>query len=200
MAGEELAAFKFFTTVSTSTEQPDDKILALLKEDSEHAMELIFRQYYVFVCRAIIRIIPHGHAAEDLAQEVFHDLWKKRDSLTIKSSLRAYLRRAGVNKALNYIRDRKIKWDDEPELETLTSAVPDAGQNLEGQELKELIDRTIDGLPERCRLVFTLSRFEDMTYQEIATDLGISIKTVENQMSKALRILKEVLAPVLQNR
>jgi len=198
MAGSE-PEFKPLMAVALSIELPEENLLALLAQDSERAMELIFRQYYIFVCRSITRILPHGHVAEDLAQDVFHDLWKKRDSLVIKSSLTAYLRRAAVNKTLNFIRDRKIKWDDEPELETMTSAVPNARQNLEEQELRKLIDRTIDGLPERCRLVFTLSRFEEMTYQEIANELGISIKTVENQMSKALRILKTVLAPLLQN-
>ncbi|MFQ5445871.1 MAG: RNA polymerase sigma-70 factor [Saprospiraceae bacterium] len=185
--------------MARTTEQPGDKILALLGKDSEKAMESIFRQYYGGVCRAIARILPADHVVEDLAQDVFHDLWKRRDSLVIQSSLQAYLRRAGVNKALNYLRDRKIKWDDEAELATTVSTVPDARQHLENQELKELIDRTIDGLPERCRLVFTLSRFEEMTYQEIADHLGLSIKTVENQVSKALRILKVALAPGLKN-
>jgi len=198
MAGSE-PEFKPLMAVALSIELPEENLLALLAQDSERAMELIFRQYYIFVCRSITRILPNGHIAEDLAQDVFHDLWKKRDTLVIKSSLTAYLRRAAVNKTLNFIRDRKIKWDDEPALETMTSAVPNARQNLEEQELRKLIDRTIDGLPERCRLVFTLSRFEEMTYQEIANELGISIKTVENQMSKALRILKTVLAPLLQN-
>ena len=185
--------------MASSTEIPGKELLELLTKDSERAMELMFRQYYVFVCQSVARIIPHGQVAEDIAQDVFHDLWKKRDSIDINSSLIAYLRRAGVNKALNFIRDRKIKWDDEPALENMVSKAPNTWQNIEGQELKELIDRTIDGLPERCRLVFTLSRFEDMTYKEIAGHLDISIKTVENQMSKALRILKVVLAPVLQN-
>jgi RNA polymerase sigma-70 factor (ECF subfamily) len=186
--------------VPLSKEHSDTELLTLLSTDGEAGMSLIFKQYYGFLCQVIARILPFGQVAEDIAQDVFYDVWKKRDSLLVHVSLRAYLRRAGVNRALNHIRDQKIKWDDEDKLEFQKSASHDVVQSLYGEELGALVERTIDGLPERCRLIFTLSRFEEMTYQEIADQLGISIKTVENQMTKALKILKETIEPVIRGK
>lgn len=168
----------------------DEKILQLLGKNSEQALELMFRQYYSLLCIAIAKILPDTHVAEDLAQDVFLDVWKKKDTLHINISLKAYLHRAAINKTLNYIRDKKIRWDDEDQLPALESPAVSISEKLEGEDLKNVIDRAIDRLPERCRLVFSLSRFEEMTYQEIAGHLGISVKTVENQMTKALKMLK----------
>lgn len=134
---------------------------------------------------------------EDIAQDVFYELWKKRARLTIKTSLKAYLRRAAMNKALNFIRDQKIKFDDEEKQAPLESKIPSINQKLEAAELQQLIDQVIDDLPERCRVVFVLSRFEEMSYNEIAKQLDISSKTVENQISKALKILRVRLGDYL---
>ena len=175
--------------------QTDKELISLLKTQGEHAISLIFKEHYTFLCQAILRVINDPHIAEDLAQDVFHDLWKRRETLNISISIRAYLRRAGINKTLNYIRDKKVKWDDESKLPMIASSAPSASDTLVNEDLEKLVERTIDGLPERCRLIFTLSRFEEMTYKEIASSLGISVKTVENQMSKALKILKEAISP-----
>ncbi|MEZ4955839.1 MAG: RNA polymerase sigma-70 factor [Saprospiraceae bacterium] len=172
---------------------PDQKLIELLKANDERAISLIFKEHYPFLCQVIIRVVKDPIVAEDLAQDVFHDLWKRRENLEISTSIKAYLRRAGVNKTLNYIRDKKVKWDDEDKLPMVASTDTTAIQHLEGKELEELINLTIDSLPDRCRLVFTLSRFEDLSYQEIATSLDISVKTVENQMSKALKVLRGAL-------
>lgn len=160
-------------------------------------MELLFQRYYAYLCRSAYRVLADSVLAEDLVQEVFYELWKRRGDLRITTSLKAYLRRATVNKTLNYIRDhRKVRFEQEEEV-TLSAQRPGAAQRLEAAELQQLIDRSIDALPERCRIVFILSRFEDMTYKEIAGQLGISEKTVENQISKALRLLREALGPYL---
>ena len=153
----------------------------------------MFRQHYAMLCRAVIKLLPQAEVAEDLVQEVFYEVWKKREGFRITVALGPYLRRAAVNKALNYIRDRKIRWDDEDKLPFLASDQPAAGQLLELEELQRRIDAVVDALPERCRLVFSLSRYEEMSNQEIADQLGISIKTVENQMTKALRLLRAAL-------
>lgn len=160
-------------------------------------MEQIFRTYYSSVCRAVYRIIPQAETAEDIAQEVFLELWKKRAQLTINTSLAAYLRRAAVNRAINHLRDQKLKWSDEAELPTLSHADPGATELLENAELQQIIDRHIDLLPEKCRLVFVLSRFESLPHAEIARQLDISTKTVENHITKALRLLKTALGPYI---
>ena len=179
---------------------PDSELIELLKDKSEQAISLIFKEHYEFLCRSIIRIVNDPHVAEDLAQDVFHDLWKRRENLEISTSIRAYLRRAGINKTLNYIRDKKVKWDDEDKLPMMRSNTPLAIETLESKDLEKLIGNTIEALPDRCRLIFTLSRFEEMSYKEIADSLDLSVKTIENQMSKALKILRDALDPVTKGK
>lgn len=171
----------------------DEEILELFQKNEDQAIELFFRKYYSYLCNVIYRMLPDSSLAEDLAQDVFFDFWKKREGLRIQTSPRAYLKRAAVNKTLNYIRDRKMRFSDDEELPRMATTEDNSQQILENSELKDQIQESIDLLPERCRLIFVLSRFEEMTYQEIADQLDISIKTVENQISKALRFLRENL-------
>lgn len=176
----------------------DKEILELLRENSEKAIDILFRQYYRFICKAVYKILPDSTLVEDISQEVFYELWRKRQQLNINTSLKAYLHRAARNKALNYIRDQKIIFEGEEKQPVLANTSASINQLLEAEELQQAIDAAIDTLPERCRIVFVLSRFEDMSYKEIATQLGISIKTVENQISKALKQLRVVLKDYLK--
>ncbi len=180
------------------TDYSDEEILALLQSDTELAVELLFRRYYAYVCRNVIRIVKQPGIAEDIAQDVFFEIWRRKDVVQI-TVVRAYLRRAARNKALNYIRDQKIHLEDEDDTSQLESPNVGVQAQLEAEELQALIDQTIDALPERCRLVFVLSRYENLTYQEIADQLDISIKTVENQISKALQYLRIQLYPYLED-
>ncbi len=175
-------------------EYTDEELLALLLTDGESAIDLIFRKYYSFLCKSVYRIIPDTQITEDLAQDVFYGLWKKRDQLKITTSLKAYLKRAALNKALNYIRDQKIDFRNAPAKEELVSKQDSIVQELAADNLQQEIDAAIDNLPERCRLVFVLSRFEELSYRQISEQLGISMKTVENQISKALKSLRVALA------
>lgn len=180
-------------------EHPDEYILSLLPTRDGEAMELMFRKYFAYLCQTIARVLKDEHTAEDLAQEVLMEVWRRRVDLNVSTSLKAYLRRAAVNKTLNHIRDRKIKWDDEDKLMAIPNKTEGIDTELEGQDLEKAILAAIDRLPERCRLVFTLSRFEGMGNQQIADELDISIKTVENQMTKALKLLKEAVSPYLND-
>lgn len=176
----------------------EQHLLNALKNGQESALDELFRSYYAYLCRAVFKVLPDKHIAEDIVQEVFYELWRKRDQLQIKQSVSAYLRRAAINKTLNYIRAKKVPVDDETYLPIhLTNKTASAQQKLQADELKELINEAIGLLPERCRLIFTLSRHEEMSNKEIAANLNLSIKTIENQMTKALRLLKEALAPYL---
>ncbi len=175
------------------TEPTDDELLHRLPQAGEPIMELIFRRHYEAVCKAAFRIIPEQSTAEDLAQDVFYELWRRKDSLQITTSLGAYLRRAAVNKALNELRARKIKLEDDDGVGLVPSADADAQRMLETEELQQLLSDSVASLPEKCRLVFVLSRFEGMSYAEIAEQLHIAPKTVENQISKALRLLRRAL-------
>ena len=175
------------------TNYTDQELINSLQKGDEQAMDVLFHRHYSFICRTVYRVLKDNNLAEDIAQEVFFGLWKKRENLTISTSVQAYLKRAAINKSLNFIRDQKVKFDDEEKMPVLTNQQATSQQQLEADDLQKLINESIDNLPEKCRLVFILSRFEEMTYQEIADKLDISIKTVENQISKALKYLRVAL-------
>lgn len=161
---------------------------------------MLFRRYFQFVTYSVYRVLPDRTIAEDIAQDVFYDLWRKREKILITSSLKAYLKRAAVNRTLNHIRDRKMNFEDEEKMPELVSNTASISQKLEADELQEKINAAVDSLPERCRVIFSLSRYEEMSYKEIAKELDISVKTVENQISKALGILRNALASFLPTK
>ena len=141
-----------------------------------------------------------GTAARDLAQDVLAELWNKRKTLEIRSSRISYLRRAGVNKTLNYIKARRLDFNEPERSPNPPAEAAQAQQLLENQDLQRLINAAVEALPERCRIVFTLCRLEGKSHKEIATQLQISTKTVENQMTKALLSLRRRLQPYLDQR
>lgn len=170
------------------------ELKAMLRANEEGVIDLLFREHYTHVCKAAYRILPDGNLIEDMAQDVFFELWKKRETININSSIGAYLKRAVINKTLNYIRSQKMKFSDVENHQQEFNTAADALTGLETEELSQVLYKAIDDLPNKCRIVFSLSRFEEMTYQEIAKQLDISPKTVENQISKALRLLRQALA------
>jgi len=168
-------------------------ILNRLKADDDSALQELFHLHYQRVCQTIHRFIKDRSLVEDLAQNVFIRFWEKRHKINVTTSVGAYFHRMAINEALGYLRKSKNK-----ETEEITPLTPTGSQDsveegyLHG-ELKTEIVKAIDTLPPRCRAVFQLSRFEELTYKEIAEKMEISVKTVENQMGKALRILRKEL-------
>lgn len=177
-------------------EASEQNLLNALRHDDERALRQIFDQHYPKLLGDVYRLVPDEDTCKDLAQEVFVDLWRKRTELDIHTSLRAYLRRAAVNKTLNYLKIQKRTLLDEPaHLEQLADDSAQEIRQKQGQEtLEQALHAAIDALPEKCRLVFSLSRFEQRSHREIAEQLDISVKTIENQITKAMKLLREALA------
>ena len=178
------------------TEQ-EEVLLNRLKQGDKPVLKAIFQQHYQPVCSVINRYILDKNLVEDLAQNVFIRLWEKREIIEINASLGAYLRRMAINEALGHLRKNKNF-----SIEEITPVIPlPETENSEDvflqKELQAQITDAINGLPQKCRTIFQLSRFEALTYREIAEKLGISVKTVENQMGKALRILREKMKDYL---
>ena len=172
----------------------EQKWLKQLSEGDSKAYETIFKAYYRFAYASALRITKDANTANDACQEVFLELWKNRSKINLNTSLKAYLSRGAVNRSLNIIksRNRHAGQDLDNVLEpTAKSSTPE--QITEYKELKNYIEAGIHQLPERCRLVFVMSRYEGKTYKQIAAALEISVKTVENQMLKALRTLRAVV-------
>ncbi|MCB2378873.1 RNA polymerase sigma-70 factor [Hymenobacter sp. BT635] len=167
--------------------------------DAEAFMELLFREFYRPLGSVIQRVIKDKEATEDLLQDVFLRVWNGRDTLTISTTYRAYLYRAALNAALRYQErgKRQVAWDDAPP--TAAPRVDNALHALYQREAEDSVEAALELLPPQCRVVFTMSRYEEMSYQEIADTLEISPKTVENQMGKALRIMRQQLSGLLKN-
>lgn len=178
--------------------ETDQQLFTRLRAGQATALDELFRRHYANLCRVALRFVNNEQEAEDIVQELFVSIWEKRktqrDDL---ESVGPYLRRATRNRSLNYLRDQKRIPVDDGEV-PLTIATPDqADHALEQDELRDQIHSAIDALPERCRLVFVMSKLEDMSHKEIAGALDISPKTVENQMTRAYRYLRKWLSIIL---
>lgn len=171
--------------------------LGRLRTGDRSALRHIFDQQYEPVCRVIFRFVQDPGLSEDLAQEVFVRFWQKRNDIQVDSNLPAYLRRMAANEALAYLRKKTRYQADELPVHLPGQQAAPADEAYQATELAQRITQAVNSLPPRCRAVFQLSRFEERTYQEIADELEISIKTVENQMGKALKIMREKLGDYL---
>ncbi|MCB9231307.1 MAG: RNA polymerase sigma-70 factor [Bacteroidia bacterium] len=156
--------------------------------------ETWFHSYYTSLCRAAYSVLKDSGRAEDVVQDVFLKLWDKQDELDIKSSPGGYLYRAVIHAALNALpKEQSIRSNvaEFPETETINPVNTDS--EILAEELEGALLNALKLLPEGCSTVFVMSRFRQMSYTEIAAELDISPKTVENQMGKSLRLLREHL-------
>lgn len=168
-------------------------------ENREAYFEALFHTYYKQLCRFSFRIVHDKDKAEDVVQTCFINFWHKRETIRIQTSFKAYLFRAVYNRSINeYSRSKKIINEEVSVLnETGGSVSDDPELLLQAQDVQKKIDQAIGAMPDGCRTIFMLSREDQLSYKEIAEMLEISVKTVENQMGKALRIMREHLFVLL---
>ena len=157
----------------------------------EPAFEKLFREYFTSLMAFSRRILGDEDDAKEVVHQVFIKLWERRSEIDLSTSLKSYLFTSVNNRSLNVIRDRR-KFSSEEVPERVGEW--DVSAQLESMELEEQIHKVIDSLPERCRVIFCMSRIEKMTYQEIADSLSLSIKTVETQIGRALTIFRKKLS------
>ena len=172
----------------------DSELLERLRRGDTTAFDAIFRTWYGPLVGTAERMLRDRAVAEELVQDVMLELWRRRETLSSEGSAQAYLFQATRNRVLNHLRHLKIEQRSEPELRGGSPASPSADSALAHEELNVAVQRAVQALPDRCREVFELSRVHGLKYAEIAKTLGISVKTVEAQMGKALRTLRERLA------
>jgi RNA polymerase sigma-70 factor (ECF subfamily) len=172
----------------------DRQLLEGLRQSDQAAFDAIFRAHYPHLVAFVERMLRQRAVAEDIAQDVMLELWRRRETLVVQDSLRAYLFQAARNRAYNHTRHLKIEEKSEPELVGEGSVGHRGDAYLVEEEIEVALRFAVGELPPRCREVFELSRVHGMRYAEIATALGISIKTVESQMGKALALLRDRLA------
>ena len=172
-------------------------IIQRMVEGDENAFKYFFAIYYDDLCNFVNSYLRDETLSEDIVQSIFIYLWENRDSLPSNSSIKAYLYTATKNKSLNHLRNEKNKHRIEGALFAQTESFSDesADRYLEFEELKTILSRAVEVLPTQCKTIYQLSRDEGLSQKEIAEKLGITMKTVENQMTIAIRKIKEHLQP-----
>ena len=176
----------------------DNVLLQQMKQGDKKALETLFKTYYSSLVKFARNILKNTEQAEDITQDVFIKIWDKRQDLENITSFKAYLFMAVRNQCFNTLKvnERKNWLDDEPEnYENYMTNHVEA--NLNAKDLNGKINEAIELLPEKCKLTFQLSRFENLSYKEIAETMNVSVKTVENQMGKALALLRKSVLPYL---
>ncbi|MEX1240457.1 MAG: RNA polymerase sigma-70 factor [Cyclobacteriaceae bacterium] len=162
------------------------------------AFEMLFRTYYQPLCHYAYTFLQDREDAEEIVQSTFLLVWEKRETLAIRTSVRPYLYAMVRNACLNVIKHEKIRQKHAGEEIALADRSHDSvTHTVVSNELEYRIKVAMEELPEQCRMVFKLSRFEELKYSEIAEQLHISVKTVENHMGKALKIMREQLKDYL---
>jgi RNA polymerase sigma-70 factor (ECF subfamily) len=160
--------------------------------------EQIFKTHFKNLHAYAFTILRDEATAEEMVQQVFFKLWERAENFSFSGSLASYLYRAVHNESLNHIKHEKVKASHRLHVVyRMKNQTENAHGRLVNKELENKLSEALNELPEQCRTVFQLSRFEDLKYREIADKLNISVKTVENHMGKALKLLRIKLAGFL---
>ena len=170
----------------------ESEIIENIKKGNLDCFQQIFDTYYENLCQYAFTILRDMDEAEDIVQSMFLRIWEKRESLNITNSIRSYIYRAVHNQCLNQIEHRTIR-QRYIEYNVQSAFSGEQLPDVFPQELEENIVAIISQLPKQCRIIFMMSRYEELKYSEISQKLGISVNTVENQISKALKILRAKL-------
>lgn len=179
-------------------ELENEAITAALAQRNETAFEQMFKTHFKRLHAYAFTILRDEMEAEETVQQVFFKIWERNENLSLTGSVTAYLYRAVHNESLNYIKHQKVKSSHQLHVAyTMKNEVEHPAKKVLAGELEKKIHLALNELPEQCRTIFQMSRFDELKYREIADKLGISVKTVENQMGKALKILRVKLVDFL---
>jgi len=166
-----------------------EDLLNLIEDDDKSAFTVFYSNNFQKLILVSDRYVKNMHVAEEIVQDMFLKIWEDKGLLLYVNSVKAYLYRSVVNASLNYVnRQKNIERHHLKIAEHLTD--DDIETINEQNELIVLLYNEIEQLPEKCQKVFKLSRLEGLKYRDIAAELSISEKTVENHMSNALRLLR----------
>jgi len=169
-----------------------------LNEGNHLAYEQLFDRWYEPLCRYAFTILRDMDDAEDVVQKTFCKLWDQRENLSIKSSINSYLYRIVHNESLNTVHQKTSHQEHNLNYISMMNEVDDSVvETITANDLQLSIDKALATLPPQCRRVFEMSRMDQLSYSEIAKELNISTNTVENHVSKALKILRVELKEFL---
>lgn len=165
----------------------------------EQVFAEIYRKYYGDLCMYAMRFISDEDEAEEIVQEIIYKLWEQKEQLHTIQSLKSYLFRSVHNRCLNHIKHQahKNKYSDRAYVE-MKKIELETVEDYQNKELEEKVQHAINELPDRCKEVFKMSRFDGKKNKEISEDLGISVKAVEANITRALSSLRESLDKYLK--
>jgi RNA polymerase sigma-70 factor (ECF subfamily) len=164
----------------------------------ERGLDQVYTAHYVPLYHYAYTMLDDAELAEEMVQQVFLKLLEKKGPVTIQVSIKSYLYKAVHNECLNHFKHQKVKLAHVAAAsQQLHYHTDTPSGKMQYKELEMRLQDAINALPEQCRTIFQMSRFEDLKYADIALQLGLSIKTVENQMGKALKRLRLQLADYL---
>ncbi|MFN8265002.1 MAG: RNA polymerase sigma-70 factor [Chitinophagaceae bacterium] len=173
-------------------------LIPILNIADEAVFERVFKEHFKALHAYACTILKDEMMAEEVVQSVFLKIWEKKERISFDVSLKAYLYRAVYNDSLNVLKHEKIKSAYQTySAHRMKNESDHSHSKLMLGELEQRIREALNELPEQCRTIFQMSRFEELKYKEIAARLGISEKTVENQMGKALKLMRLKLSDFL---
>jgi RNA polymerase sigma-70 factor (ECF subfamily) len=177
------------------------KILANLYLGDEKTFEFVFKNFFSGLCQFAFSIVRSKEVAEEIVEELFLYLWENSDNININNSLRSYLYRSVHNRCLKYIRHQQVEkkyldntpyiFTDEEIFGGILAEFP--FDELTYNELVKNVDKALQNLPEQCREIFCMHRYDELSYMEIAQKLNLSINTVKTQMTRALQKMRDTL-------
>jgi RNA polymerase sigma-70 factor (ECF subfamily) len=170
----------------------EEYIWRSIQQKNGRAFEKYYKEHYKGFFLVAVNYLKDPGRAEEVVNDVFLRLWQSPDTLQIESSLKSYIYRAVINRSLNELSKNKRDLRHQKELTHRPEETVEI-KGIEDNELKISLYKAIDQLPDQCRKVFQMSRFEELKQQEIADRLGISIKTVKNHITHALKQLNKTL-------
>lgn len=182
-----------FAGKSVQKHMPDIGI-TIHNTDTTAVFEQVFKEHFKNLHAYACSILKDSDDAEEMVQNVFYKLWEKKDKIGELQSVPAYLYRSVHNECMNFVKHEKVKMAYEAHAVHHGNIASRPEDNADTKQLEKRIGEALADLPEQCRTIFQMSRFEELKYREIADKMGLSVKTVENQMGKALKILRTKLA------
>ena len=159
--------------------------------------EFLFRFYYAVLVEFALYYVTDQQTAESIVQDVFVNVWNNRNKIKLRSTIKVYLYSATKKESFRYLRDKKIRNRYVQSLLSIEDLQIVCDDSAHQKEIRNAIENAIRELPKKGQLIFCMNRFDELTYAEIARILGISVKTVETHMSRALKYLRKKLSHLL---
>ncbi|MBV6647933.1 MAG: RNA polymerase sigma-70 factor [Cyclobacteriaceae bacterium] len=174
----------------------DAVLISGIQQGNHESLKQLFDLYYDQLTRYALKLVDHPESAEEIVQDIFVWVWEKRERLSIEASVKSYLLRATKNRCINHLKSKynSIRKEEIADNMPINGQLESVAESLQYAELLDLLARAEELLPEKTAIVFSMSRHGDMSHQQIAEELDISVKTVEYHITNALKIIRSHLA------